>query len=267
MVKKLQKKALTLATAILMAGVVSVALFIGCSVTGNIEDTGDTEDTDDPPAAVVMYDNIAKHFTVNSGNQITIKWDAVLGATSYKVYYALVDSGAFVYIPANGEGKNGTADTTFTHTGLNQGTRYSYWITAENANGESDPYDGYIGYADTIVDHKPDPVKPKNDDEGAIAAWNGPMISLRWIPSPGATSYKVYYKKGTTSASLTYAFERSADTTTYLGGTSDGQTEYLDPFTTYHVYISAGNSHGWSNELEGYIGQATTGALPTPPAE
>jgi hypothetical protein len=180
------------------------------------------------------------------------------------VYYALVDSGAVVYIPANGEGNNGTDTTSFTHEGLDQGTRYSYWITAGNAYGYSDEYDGYIGYADTIVDHKPDPVKPKDDDEGAIAAWNGPMISLRWIPSPGATSYKVYYKKGSQasqSADLTYAFERSADTTTYLGGTSDGQGGvYLDPNTTYHVYIAAGNSHGWSNELEGYIGQATTGA-------
>jgi hypothetical protein len=218
-----------------------------------------------------MRDDITKHFTVLNGSSIKIEWDAVEDATAgYKVYYALVDSGAFVYIPANGEGNNETTSTSFTHTGLDQGTRYSYWITAGNKYGYSEEYDGYIGYADTIVDHIPNTVKPKQDAEGAIAAWNGPMISLRWIPSPGATSYKVYYKKGsqaTNATELTYAFERSADTTTYLGGTSDGQTDYLDPNTTYYVYISAGNSFGWSNQLEGYIGFATTGALPTPPAE
>jgi hypothetical protein len=227
-----------------------------------------------------MRDDIALHFPPNkiTGSSITIEWDEPYAgpeltstgkvkyngktfgkATSYKVYYALVDSGAFVYIPANGEGNNSTTTTSFTHTGLDQGTRYSYWITAGNKYGWSDEYDGYIGYADTIVDHAPDPPQPNNTDEGPVSAWGGPMIALRWKPSPGATSYKIYYREESTSAPLTFAFEYSNDTTVYHGGYVHPYTadqEYLDHYTTYFYYIEAWNSYGHSDAA--LIGHATT---------
>jgi hypothetical protein len=239
---------------------------------------GDNPGTGNPPGYVVMRDDITKHFTVLNSSSIKISWDEpyvgpeltstgvvkyhgkTFGkADAYKVYYALVDSGGFVYIPANGEGNNGTTTTSFTHTGLSQGTRYSYWITAGNAWGWSDEYDGYIGYADTTVDHVPDPATP----EGAIlTVYAGPQITLEWRQAPGADKYRVYYKVGETYNLIT--FYRSGGTTytetNELWHCHGYEDNYLEPNTTYYYYVEAGNSHGWNNKAEGYIGQATTGA-------
>jgi hypothetical protein len=231
-----------------------------------------------PPGAVQQYDDFTQHFTVNSGSSISIRWGAVPGATSYKVYYALADSGAFVYIPANGAGNNSTATTTFTHTGLDQGTRYSYWITAVNAYGESplrftsdDNFDdGYIGWVETIIDHIPAPVRPKIDEDPAVEAYPGPMISLRWLPSPGATKYRAYYRVNDTGDYNLITFRNimtgvlfieTTETVHYHGyEITPTDTHYLAPNTTYYYYIAAGNDFGFSDKEQGYIGHATTGA-------
>jgi hypothetical protein len=183
------------------------------------------------------------------------------------VYYALVDSGAFVYIPAN-NGNNSTSSTTFTHTNLDQGTRYSYWITSINAAGESDPYDGYIGYADTKVDHIPNAAIPKVDEQPAVKAEPGPTVSLRWLPTPGAKWYRVYYKINNTGDYNLITFRDSGNGTLFTDTTityryhgyqvTEDDKHYPEPNTTYYYYVSAGNDIGWSDKADGFIGYDTT---------
>jgi hypothetical protein len=261
---------------------------------------------------ITMYTPHTRHFTEISGSSITIKWDAVPGAKSYKVYYAFVDSGAWVYIPANPkdpanpvykhpnpankeygeeddprvEDKNNISINTnsFTHTGLKQATRYSYWITFGNDDGWSMKYDGYIGWVDTEVDHLPDPVKPKIDDQPAVKAENGPMNSLRWLPSPGATKYRAYWKDSLTSntyhlitfrnyqAPLPGTFTEATDTVHYHGyeilwTDKPHEFHFLEPNTAYYYYVEAGNTYGWSDKSQGYIGMTISKPLPTPPAD
>lgn len=71
--------------------------------------------------------------TVGTGeNAILLQWDAVDGATSYNIY-----SGTSTVA-------TGVTGTTYTAQGLGTnpmvtGTQYCYYVTAVNANGESDP--------------------------------------------------------------------------------------------------------------------------------
>jgi len=70
--------------------------------------------------------------SATAGNaQATLTWTAVSGATSYNVKRSLTSGGPYANV------MTGVTATTFTNTGLTNGTQYFYVITALNASGES----------------------------------------------------------------------------------------------------------------------------------
>jgi chitin-binding protein len=70
--------------------------------------------------------------TGTAGNaQVVLGWSAVSGATSYNVKRSLVSGGPYANV------QTGVTTTSFTHTGLANGTPYYYVVTALNASGES----------------------------------------------------------------------------------------------------------------------------------
>ncbi|KOY13011.1 glycoside hydrolase family 6 protein [Paenibacillus xylanivorans] len=70
--------------------------------------------------------------TATAGNaQVSLSWTASTGATSYNVKRALSASGPFTTVAANVSG------TSYTNTGLTNGTTYHYVVSAVNAAGES----------------------------------------------------------------------------------------------------------------------------------
>ena len=82
--------------------------------------------------------------TALSTSSISLSWNTVSGAVSYKVYYEIGSSTT----------KNlaGTvAGTSYTHTGLQEGVTYCYYITAVNSDGEESAYSGST-YATTQSD-------------------------------------------------------------------------------------------------------------------
>ena len=113
--------------------------------------------------------------TVTAGNkQAAVKWGAVSGATSYRVYR--VDNGKFVYLGA-------VTGTSYTATGLANGTRYGFLVRAFNGNVGSTYSSADIVYATPFGTL----AKPKV----TVTAGNK-QAAVKWGAVSGATSYRVY---------------------------------------------------------------------------
>src|SRR5262249_37584342 len=70
--------------------------------------------------------------TAAPGNaQVTLNWSASSGATSYNVKRSTTSGGPYTTIAT------GVTATSFTNTGLTNGTTYFYLVSAVNAPGES----------------------------------------------------------------------------------------------------------------------------------
>jgi len=66
-----------------------------------------------------------------ANGQVTLNWTASAGATAYNVKRATVSGGPYTNVVS------GIAPTTYTDTGLSNGTTYYYVVSAVNAYGES----------------------------------------------------------------------------------------------------------------------------------
>ncbi|MDR0623525.1 MAG: fibronectin type III domain-containing protein [Treponema sp.] len=162
-----------------------------------------------------------------SSSSISVSWNAVSDAASYKVYYELGSSST----------KNlaGTVTgTQFTHTGLTAGTTYFYYIKSVNTSGLESSYSSYA-YATT------------GSSSGGISVPSAPTgvtatrqsastVLVSWNPVTGATSYKVYWSYTSTG---TYTLAGSTSYTTYTD-TGWGASE------TGYFKVKAVNSAGES---------------------
>ena len=99
--------------------------------------------------------------------QISLSWSAVTGATSYDVY-------------RNGTKLTTVATTSYTNTGLADGTSYSYYVIATNTTQTST--------ASVTVSATPMPAAPT----GLSGSGGDLTASLTWTAVSGATSYNVY---------------------------------------------------------------------------
>jgi len=198
-------------------GLIALVAVIGFSMAVCDDGANDNGGTSVPNAPTGL------DITDLSSSSISVSWNSVSGATSYKVYYT-TDSSSTTKIFA------GTVtETSYTHTGLQADTTYYYYIKAVNNVGESD----YSSYTYAVT---PSSV-PSIPTGGTATALSSSSISVSWNSVSGATSYKVYYEIG-------------SSTTKNLAGTVSG-TSYthtgLQADTTYWYYITAVNSAGESD--------------------
>ena len=151
---------------------------------------------------------------------MTISWDVVPGAVTYKVKRSTVIGGPYTVIASN-VGLLGLIDTALTNL-----TTYYYVVSAVNANGES---------ADSIPVSATTQFPAAPPAPAGLAATSGDeQVSLSWTASSGATSYNV---KSSTTSGGSYTTVMNVITTNFVAtGLTNG--------TTYYFVVSALNMGG-----------------------
>jgi xyloglucan-specific exo-beta-1,4-glucanase len=175
--------------------------------------------------------------TATPGNaQVALSWTASTGATSYNLKRSTVNGSGYATITS-------PTGTSYTNTGLTNGTTYYYVVTAVNTGGES----ANSSQASAT------PVAPPAAPTGLTATPGSTQVALGWTASSGATSYNV--KRSTVSGSG-YAQVTNVATTSY---TNTGLTNG----TTYYFVVTALNAGGESaNSAQA---SATPNAVPAVP--
>ena len=177
--------------------------------------------TPKPAAPVVKIGNSA------SSGKPMLTWNAVSGATSYKVYRATSQKGTYSLL--------GTVTaTSYTNTGAKAGTTYYYKVKAVNSAGES-AFSNVVSGKTTVttltMGHSATSGKPQ----------------LTWKAVSGAASYRVY-RATTKNGAYTVINTTKALTYTNVGAALG---------TTYYYKVEAlnasGKSMGFSAVVEGKV--------------
>ena len=177
--------------------------------------------TPKPSAPVVKIGNSA------SSGKPMLTWNAVSGATSYKVYRATSQNGTYSLL--------GTVTVTnYTNTGAKAGVTYYYKVKAVNSAGES-AYSNIVSGRATVttltMGHSSTSGKPQ----------------LTWKAVSGAASYKVYRATAKNGA---YTVINTTKALTYTNvGAALGTTYYYK----VEALNAAGKSMGFSAIVEGKV--------------
>ena len=193
----------------------------GLSPYSNIVSGQSKAVTPKPSAPVVKIGNSS-----TSGKPM-LTWNAVSGATSYKVYRATSRNGTYSLL--------GTVTTTsYTNTGAKAGMTYYYKVKAVNSAGES-AYSNVVSGKTTVttltMGHSASSGKPQ----------------LTWKAVSGAASYRVYRATAKNGA---YSVINTTKALTYTNvGAALGTTYYYK----VEALNAAGKSLGFSAVVEGKV--------------
>jgi hypothetical protein len=122
----------------------------------------------------------------SAGNaQVSLTWTASSAATSYYVKRSTTTGGPYAQISA-------PTSPSFTDTGLTNGTKYFYVVSAYNSAGES-------ANSSEVNATPVAPVIAPAIPAGLLATPGNAQVSLTWTASSGASSYHV--KRSTTTGS------------------------------------------------------------------
>ncbi|RYD88772.1 MAG: hypothetical protein EOP50_18565, partial [Sphingobacteriales bacterium] len=132
---------------------------------------------DDMPASTAPALPVAPtSLTATAGNaKVTLNWNTVVGATSYKVFRGTTSNGQSTTPIASGVTTNNYVDTTVTN-----GTTYYYKVAAVNVTGT-----GPNSNQASATPQVPAPSAPL----GLTALGGHSQVTLNWSAASGATSY------------------------------------------------------------------------------
>src|SRR2546421_4473067 len=193
---------------------VLVGVVAGCGAYGTGNNGGGGGSTI-PPVQVGLI--------ATAGNaQVSMSWTASNGATLYYVRRSTTSGGPYTQISA-------PSATSYTDTGLTNGIRYFYVVSAYNSAGQS-ANSSEVNATPTA------PATPPAAPANLQATAGNAQVSLSWTASSGATSYHV--KRSTTSGS------------SYMQIAAPGAASYSDTGltngTAYYYVVSALNAAGES---------------------
>jgi fibronectin type 3 domain-containing protein len=199
--------------------------FFVVSAVNSAGESGNSNQASATPQNVQTPPPAPTGLTAAPGNaQVTLNWNASSGASSYNVKRSTTSGGPYTTIAT------GVTSTSFTNTGLTNGTTYFFVVSAVNSAGES----GNSNQASATPQNvQTPPPAPTN----LVASPGNALVALSWNASSGASSYNV--KRSTTSG--------GPYTTIATGVTSTSFTNTgLTNGTTYFFVVSAVNSSGES---------------------
>jgi fibronectin type 3 domain-containing protein len=189
------------------------------------------------PTAPATPPAVPTGLQATAGNaQVILNWNAIAGATSYHVKRS-ASSGTETQISA-------PVSNSFTDTGVTNGTKYFYVVSAVNSTGES-------ANSSEVSATPTAPAVPPATPTGLQATAGNAQVSLSWNASTGATSYNV--KRSTVTGGPFNTTRASPTATNYVDGT-------VTNGTTYFYVVSAVNASGES------ANSAQASATPTGPA-
>ena len=158
-----------------------------------------------------------------AGNaQVALSWNASTGATIYYVKRSTTTGGPYTQVGA-------PSATNFTDTGLANGTKYFYVVSAYDSAGQS-------ANSSEVSATPTGPQQIPAAPTGLSATAGNAQVSLTWTASSGATSYHV--KRSTTNGA---GYSQIAAPT----GASFADTGVVNG-TTYFYVVTAVNSAGES---------------------
>jgi fibronectin type 3 domain-containing protein len=169
---------------------------------------------------------------------VTLSWDMVTGADSYTIYWGTSPG------VTNADTAVINAPTSYTHTGLTNGTAYYYAVTAVNVVGASALSSEVSATPQAAIPGAPATV---------TAAAGDKQVTISWTLVTGATSYNVYWGTSTGVTTTTGTKIATVPSPYVHTGLTNG--------TTYYYVVTAVNTAGEGAES---IEVAGTPALPGP---
>ena len=175
------------------------------------------------PSAPQTIPAIPSGVQATAGNaQAALSWAASTGAASYNVKRSTASGGPYTTVSS-------PTTTSFTDTGLTNGTTYYYVVSAVNSAGES-------GNSSQVSAKPVAPQAAPATPSGLQATAGNAQVSLSWNASTAATSYHV--KRSTTTGGPYTTASSPTNTSVTDTGLANG--------TTYYYVVSSVNAAGES---------------------
>lgn len=153
--------------------------------------------------------------SADSQTQITISWEAVDGADSYKLEYSTDETFATKTTV------NDITDVTYAVDGLSSDTQYNFRLYAVNSAGESEPSD--------VVQESTLPTAPAGAPVLACTVNSPTQVTITWSAVSGSTSYQIDRSTASTFTSVVTTSDIN-DTSLIVTSLSAGTRYYFRGF-------------------------------------
>jgi len=206
------------------------------TVTGKGSESGQSAYASAQTLAISVPSSVSA--TAQSPNSISITWNTITEAQSYRIYRSTTATGTYTQI--------GTSTTSsYSDNSLTPSTTYYYKVSTVTSSGAES---GQSTYASAQTPAIPVP------SNVSATSYSSSIIYVTWNNVSGATSYRIYRSS---TATGTYT----------LAGTSASSGYYdegLSPSTTYYYKVSTVTSTGTEGAQSVYV-SAKTDAVPLLP--
>jgi fibronectin type 3 domain-containing protein len=212
--------------------------FYVASAVNSAGESANSAEVNATPASTAAAPAIPTGLQATAGNtQISLIWNASTGAIGYHLKRGITTGGPYTQIAA-------PISASFTDTGLTNGTKYFYVVSAVNSTGES------ANSAEANATPTATVNIPATPTALQATAGNA-QVSLTWTAGSGATSY--HLKRATINGGP-YTQIAAPTVATYVDSA-------LTNGTTYYYVVSALNTAGESpNSTQ--AGATPTGSAP-----